>query len=96
MLSLTIRLKKSDLSRFVFIFNWSINNLNFFRWGRFAQQRGGGLCTTTKAYLNAVFEACGQFVVFLYEGNVYPRKCSHFRNGGKSEAVEVAREARYS
>jgi hypothetical protein len=31
----------------------------------------GKLCSTTKSY-NPVIKACGQFVVFLYEGNVYP------------------------
>jgi hypothetical protein len=41
-------------------------------------QKRGELCTTVRAYLNAVFKACGQFVVFLYEGNVYPGKIIRF------------------
>jgi hypothetical protein len=59
------------LSRFVFIFNCIINNLNFFLWGRFAPKRGETL-HHNRSLFNVVIKACGQFVVFLYEGNAYP------------------------
>jgi hypothetical protein len=31
-----------------------------------------------KSLFNPVIKACGQFVVFLYEGNVYPGKITYF------------------
>jgi hypothetical protein len=65
------------LSRFVFIFNCVINNLNFFRWCRFSSKKGETL-HHSKSLFNSVFKACGQFVVFLYEGNVCPGKIISF------------------
>jgi hypothetical protein len=57
-----------------------------------------------KSLFYPTIKTCGQFVVFLHEGNVHPGKVisfngenvHNFRHGEKSEVVEVARAVRCS
>jgi hypothetical protein len=41
--------KRSNLKDFDFIFNCIINNINFFRWGRFAKKKEQGNFTPSKS-----------------------------------------------
>jgi hypothetical protein len=63
-------IKKSELSRFVLIFNCIIDNLNFFCWGRFAPKRGGGILRHNKSRFYLVITACH----VLLGGKCLPQK----------------------